>query len=55
MFSNLLRLLIAGALIIPAGASLDLPADLGVFALVSALILAVAFSSLFRSSHGGAR
>ena len=54
MFSTLLRLLVAAALIVPAGNSLDLPADLGVFALFSALILAVVFSSLFRA-RGGAR
>lgn len=54
MLSNLVRLLIAAALIIPAGSSLDLPHDLGVFALFSALIIAVVWSSLF-TARGGAR
>ena len=54
MFSNLLRLLVAGALIALGGSSLELPAHLGPFLLFAALILATAFSSLFRA-RGGAR
>ncbi|UVS78377.1 hypothetical protein [Actinokineospora sp. UTMC 2448] len=52
MLSNVVRLLIAAALIIPTARSLELPEHLGAFLLYSALILVVTFSaSLFRRRH----
>ncbi|MGW5054740.1 hypothetical protein [Actinokineospora sp. NPDC004072] len=54
MLSNVVRLLIAAALIIPAGRSLELPEHLGGFLLYCLLIVAVVWSSLFRSRRSGA-